>query len=75
VCYTNHALDQFLSAMVRKGWKQPRLVRMGGMSKDEAMGQFSLFTLARLRGNEAGASRSRVFQVIFYLSIHLSIYL
>jgi len=60
VCYTNHALDQFLTAMLRKG--QRRLVRVGGMSKDASMAQYTLFSLAR-HAQHLGAARARIFQV------------
>lgn len=50
VCYTNHALDQFLTEMVRKGWGRrgdASLVRVGGNSRDARMQRYSLHCRAR----------------------------
>lgn len=45
VCYTNHALDQFLENLYDAG--ERRLVRMGGMSKSEKLKPYSVRELAR----------------------------
>ncbi|KXZ51993.1 hypothetical protein GPECTOR_10g1015 [Gonium pectorale] len=42
VCYTNHALDQFLEALLDKGITD--VVRIGGRSKSEAVGLKQLLT-------------------------------
>lgn len=39
VCYTNHALDQFLEGVIRLTTK---IVRVGGQSKSEALKQYNL---------------------------------
>lgn len=39
VCYTNHALDQFLEGLIRLTTK---IVRVGGQSKSEALKRFNL---------------------------------
>lgn len=44
VCYTNHALDQFLSGLIPV---TQSIVRVGGGSKDKNMDQFSLHNLRR----------------------------
>ncbi|PNH08303.1 NFX1-type zinc finger-containing protein 1 [Tetrabaena socialis] len=44
VCYTNHALDQFLEALLAKGIKD--VVRVGGRSKNPALAQYNLRELA-----------------------------
>ena len=36
ICFTNHALDQFLEGLVRSGIKQG-LVRVGGVGKSEML--------------------------------------
>jgi hypothetical protein len=43
VCYTNHALDQFLEALLDKGIKD--IVRVGGKSKSKRLEQYNLFQL------------------------------
>ncbi len=45
VCYTNHALDQFLEHMLKRGEK--RLVRIGGRTKSEALKKFGLKALSK----------------------------
>jgi hypothetical protein len=45
VCYTNHALDQFLEHMLAYG--ENRLVRIGGRSKSERLQGYNLRELAR----------------------------
>jgi hypothetical protein len=43
VCYTNHALDQFLESLLDKGITQ--IVRMGSRSKSKRLEQYNLFSL------------------------------
>jgi hypothetical protein len=45
VCYTNHALDQFLEHMLKRGEK--RLVRIGGRTKSEALKKYELKALSQ----------------------------
>ena len=45
VCYTNHALDQFLEGVLRifeKLNQPPKIVRVGGRSKTPKLDEFSL---------------------------------
>jgi hypothetical protein len=44
VCYTNHALDQFLEHMLKRG--ENRLVRIGGRTKSEHLKKFELKALS-----------------------------
>lgn len=43
VCYTNHALDQFLNQLLDKG--NDKIVRIGGRSKDQRLEPYTLFNL------------------------------
>ena len=45
VCFTNHALDQFLNHLLDSG--ENRIVRIGGRSRDANLERFSLFNLKR----------------------------
>jgi hypothetical protein len=47
VCYTNHALDQFLSHMLKRG--EHRLVRIGGRTKSEELKRYELKELSRTK--------------------------
>ncbi|GAQ90342.1 NF-X1 zinc finger and helicase domain protein [Klebsormidium nitens] len=51
VCYTNHALDQFLEGLLKAGVQ--KLVRVGGRSKCEALAPFNLHELRRNAGSKA----------------------
>lgn len=58
VCYTNHALDQFLEALLDKGVKD--IVRVGGRSKSERLEQFNLTSLVKQnRGQMPKTSANR----------------
>jgi len=46
VCYTNHALDQFLEHLIDIGVK--KLVRVGGMSKSKKLASHNLRTVSNL---------------------------
>ncbi|KAI5817547.1 hypothetical protein BZA77DRAFT_309854 [Pyronema omphalodes] len=52
VCYTNHALDQFLMHLLNSGYKN--IIRMGSRSKCEALQDFTLHSVRR------GSSQTRV---------------
>ncbi|KAL7541149.1 LOW QUALITY PROTEIN: hypothetical protein ACHAXR_010669 [Thalassiosira sp. AJA248-18] len=45
VCYTNHALDQFLDHMLKQG--ETRLVRIGGRTKSDALKDYELKSLSK----------------------------
>jgi hypothetical protein len=47
VCYTNHALDQFLEHLCDNG--EEKIVRIGGRSKSEKLQRFNLRDLARTK--------------------------
>jgi AAA domain len=60
VCYTNHALDQFLEHMLDAG--ETRLVRIGGRSRSSRITPYQLRELASRR-NSFVSDRSRVRQI------------
>ncbi|CAI5492240.1 unnamed protein product, partial [Closterium sp. Naga37s-1] len=43
VCFTNHALDQFLEGLIASGIKN--VVRVGGRSKSESLQKYNLFNI------------------------------
>ncbi|XP_033117882.1 NFX1-type zinc finger-containing protein 1-like [Anneissia japonica] len=45
ICYTNHALDQFLEGILK--FSPKNLVRIGGRSKSEELARFNLKTLSK----------------------------
>jgi len=45
ICYTNHALDQFLEYMLRLG--EEKLVRIGGRTRSENLKKYELKSLSR----------------------------
>ena len=45
VCYTNHALDQFLESLLDKGITS--IIRIGSRSKSQRLEQYNLFTVLR----------------------------
>jgi hypothetical protein len=48
VCYTNHALEQFLSGIIEKCQLSPgRLVRIGGKIKEDELSKFHITALRR----------------------------
>jgi superfamily II DNA or RNA helicase len=58
VCYTNHALDQFLEALLDKGVKD--IVRIGGRSKSERLLNYNVRELVNQnRANLQKSSESR----------------
>ncbi|WIA14242.1 hypothetical protein OEZ85_002778 [Tetradesmus obliquus] len=60
VCYTNHALDQFLESLLDKGID--KIVRIGSRSKSKRLEQYSLRELAaKARGQTLNAAESRRF--------------
>ncbi len=54
VCYTNHALDQFLHEILKIQGLNPNIVRIGGRSKNEALSE----CLLREKVQEARSDRS-----------------
>ena len=61
VCYTNHALDQFLEHMLDTGEK--RIVRIGGRSKSERLSGYQLRELARHKSSDRSSEFRRIKQV------------
>lgn len=61
VCYTNHALDQFLEHMVEAG--ETRVVRIGGRSKSEALERYQLKLLSRTKTDRDHDGSRRIRQV------------
>jgi hypothetical protein len=61
VCYTNHALDQFLEHMLDAGEK--RIVRIGGRSKSERLSGYQLRELARHKSSDRASAFRRIKQV------------
>jgi hypothetical protein len=55
VCYTNHALDQFLEALLDRGVKG--IVRLGGRTKNERIQQLELRNLAEEQSHNAEQKR------------------
>ncbi len=51
VCYTNHALDQFLEHLYDAG--ERRLVRIGGMSKSVKLKPYQVRELSKLKSSES----------------------
>jgi hypothetical protein len=49
VCYTNHALDQFLESLLDKGIEE--IVRIGSKSKSKRLEPYNLFELSRSQGH------------------------
>ncbi len=50
ICYTNHALDQFLEGILKimdTHDMDPKIVRVGGRSKSETLKEFNLRDIAR----------------------------
>jgi hypothetical protein len=61
VCYTNHALDQFLEHMLDAG--ETRLVRIGARSKSERLAGYQLKALSRQKTNLDPFCQRRIKQV------------
>ncbi|KAF9970612.1 hypothetical protein BGZ73_006659 [Actinomortierella ambigua] len=59
ICYTNHALDQFLEHLLDQGIK--RLVRIGSRSQSQRLNQYGLFELMKVH-NKNYAVRSTLAQ-------------
>ena len=62
VCYTNHALDQFLTHMLKRG--ERRLVRIGGRTKSEALKRYELKELARTKEKSTNDATRRMNAVV-----------
>ena len=53
ICYTNHALDQFLEGLIRSGIPIEKVIRVGGRSKSETLAKRALHELSfRQRNRE-----------------------
>jgi len=57
VCYTNHALDQFLCHLLDRN--EQRIVRIGGKSKEVRLEPYSLYNLKQTRKEERDAPEKR----------------
>ena len=53
VCYTNHALDQFLESLLDKGITS--IIRIGSRSKSQRLEPYNLFSVLRNTGNQWSA--------------------
>lgn len=56
ICYTNHALDQFLEGILKimdTHGMDPKIVRVGGRSKSEVLSEFNLREIARRTNRQA----------------------
>ena len=61
VCFTNHALDQFLCHLLDQG--ERRIVRIGGKSRQERLDHFSLFRLKKQHQKRDSAEKTRVWEL------------
>ena len=59
VCYTNHALDQFLEHLLDAGVSTDKLVRVGGRSKSDRLQECSLNTrdVSKTQGQKKATTR------------------
>jgi superfamily II DNA or RNA helicase len=63
VCYTNHALDQFLEALLDKGIKE--IVRIGSRCRSKRLEQYTLRELeAKNRGLNLTLAENRRFSIL-----------
>eukprot|EP00804_Cyclotella_cryptica_P021863 CCRYP_000836-RA/>CCRYP_000836-RA protein AED:0.40 eAED:0.12 QI:0/0/0/0.5/1/1/6/0/1669 len=62
VCYTNHALDQFLHHMLKRGEKH--LVRIGGRTKSQELKRYELRELARTKERSTSDAEHRMKVVV-----------
>jgi len=63
VCYTNHALDQFLEALLDKGIQE--IVRIGSRSKSKRLEQYNLRELEnKTRGQNLSLAENRRFSLL-----------
>ncbi|CAI5953182.1 unnamed protein product [Closterium sp. NIES-65] len=60
VCFTNHALDQFLEGLIASGIKN--VVRVGGRSKSEVLQEYNLLNIIRT----SNLDRSRTYRQSSY---------
>ncbi|GJP50064.1 hypothetical protein CLOM_g9208 [Closterium sp. NIES-68] len=60
VCFTNHALDQFLEGLIASGIKN--VVRVGGRSRSEALQEYNLLNIIR----SSNLERSRTYRQSSY---------
>nr|XP_039261973.1 NFX1-type zinc finger-containing protein 1-like [Styela clava] len=69
VCYTNHALDQFLEGISKFATEDQTIIRVGGRCKNEATKGFSLFNVRRKlrqnrdRGKNSAAIRKAIWEI------------
>jgi hypothetical protein len=65
VCYTNHALDQFLEHLYDNG--ETRIVRIGGRSQSEKLQKYNLKELARSKTKLSRDAKQRMSSVFAQL--------
>ncbi|CAH0548130.1 unnamed protein product [Brassicogethes aeneus] len=58
ICYTNHALDQFLEGVVRF---THQILRIGGQSKNEALAKFNIRHKQHENKNENAVGQTRIY--------------
>ena len=64
VCYTNHALDQFLRDLLEgRAVRKEDIVRIGGQCKDPLLDQCSFFRRIRNNTEKGKRSRSTIFRL------------
>lgn len=61
VCYTNHALDQFLEGILKFTNK---LIRIGSQSQNEALEKYNIDVVRKSQGKEYNYNRSAVFKTL-----------
>jgi hypothetical protein len=61
ICYTNHALDQFLEHMIEYG--EERIVRLGGRSKSDKISRYQLRDLTSTKGRRDDQTSTHIKQV------------
>lgn len=63
ICYTNHALDQFLESCVEKCGLSDGVVRVGGQSRSDKMNNFKLASVKQMMRRNGRINRSILYQM------------
>ncbi|KAK9882468.1 hypothetical protein WA026_021501 [Henosepilachna vigintioctopunctata] len=66
ICYTNHALDQFLEGLIKT---TDKIVRIGGQSKNENLAKFNLRNHTRFGCHNLNQSRTTVKRLLSKIKI------
>eukprot|EP00955_Chlamydomonas_euryale_P117408 366472-Chlamydomonas_euryale.AAC.3 len=64
VCYTNHALDQFLESLLDKGIKTSDIVRIGSQSKSQKLAESNLWEIIRQEPLQSNPARHVMWQLM-----------